>query len=93
MLDIGVLWLTILIMTFIGMELEVSHLRNVMRSHSQLAATLLAQTLMLPVIADYAAFASVYFVLEVPLLLAAVAVYRHWSNRYQFTLAAAPKPE
>ncbi len=51
MLDIGVLGLTILIMVFIGMEVEVADLRSVWRSRGQLAATLLTQTLVLPVIA------------------------------------------
>ncbi len=42
---------------------------------------------------EYAGFATVYFVLEVPLLLALAAAYRRGSSRFQFSLAPAPKPE
>ena len=64
-LDLGVLAVTLLLMMTMGMIFAV---RNVALA-SAIAITLLNRV-------DYAVFAPVYFLVEVPLLLGTVTIYR-----------------
>ncbi len=64
-LDLGVLAVTLLLMVTMGMELETRDFREVARRKGIIVIAL-------------AEVAAVYFVIEVPLLLGLVAVYRRW---------------